>query len=282
MKKRVWIPIYILALIIIVLITYRLFFHPTRDGNNTLVLYGNVDIRQVDLGFRVEGRIDQMFVDEGDPLVAGQLIATLDTQPYQDEAKRAEANLATVQINLENATKLYQRRLDLYEAGAVSREDLEDSETVYKSLIAQELQAKAALGVALTRLHDTKVYAPVDGWVLTRVREPGAVVKVSDPVFTESVKTPVWIRAYVNEVNLGHIYPNMRARIYTDSHKNKVYNGHIGFISPVAEFTPKTVETTDLRTDLVYRLRVIVDAPDLALRQGMPVTVELLFDDKAR
>jgi HlyD family secretion protein len=67
----------------------------------------------------------------------------------------------------------------------------------------------------------------------------------------------------------------MPADVYTDSQPAKPYHGQIGFISPVAEFTPKNVETTELRTELVYRLRVIVNDPDNGLRQGMPVTVKL-------
>ena len=89
----------------------------------------------------------------------------------------------------------------------------------------------------------------------------------------------MWIRAFVSEEGLGLIYPGMPAEIYTDSRKDYAYQGHIGFISPVAEFTPKTVETTQLRTDLVYRLRIIVDNPDWGLRQGMPVTIKLSLRD---
>lgn len=281
MRKRIWVPIYILVLIVAALIMYRLVFYHDHDKDDVLILYGNVDIRQVDLSFRVQGRIEKMLVDEGDPLTPGQLIATLERQPYEDEARRAEANLTAIRVQLDNAEKLYERRLNLQEVGAVSREDFEDAEANYRTLIANEKQARADLGVALTNLSDTEMYVPNDGFVLTRVREVGAVVKVSDPVFVESLKSPVWIRAYVNEPNLGKIYPDMPAKIYTDSQK-KAYIGHIGFISPVAEFTPKTVETTELRTDLVYRLRIVVDAPDLALRQGMPITVELPLNPPKR
>ena len=81
------------------------------------------------------------------------------------------------------------------------------------------------------------------------------------------------MRTYVNELDLGRVQPGMTAGVRTDSARGKVYAGHVGFISPTAEFTPKTVETRELRTDLVYRLRIVVDNPDGGLRQGMPVTV---------
>lgn len=94
-------------------------------------------------------------------------------------------------------------------------------------------------------------------------------------MFTLTLTTPVWVRTYVNEPDLGFVQPGMAAAVTTDSAPGRPYRGHVGFISPTAEFTPKAVETRELRTDLVYRLRVIVDNPDGGLRQGMPVTVRL-------
>jgi HlyD family secretion protein len=88
-----------------------------------------------------------------------------------------------------------------------------------------------------------------------------------------ALSNPMWVRAYVSESDLGKVAPGMKVSIFTDSAPGNAYAGTIGYVSPVAEFTPKTVETPDLRTDLVYRLRVVVDHPDAALRQGMPVTV---------
>lgn len=80
-------------------------------------------------------------------------------------------------------------------------------------------------------------------------------------------------------MNLGRAVPGSHILIYTDGRPDKPYHGQIGFVSPTAEFTPKTVETEDLRTDLVYRLRIVVNDADDALRQGMPVT--LRFQDEA-
>ncbi len=117
--------------------------------------------------------------------------------------------------------------------------------------------------------------APSDGVILTRAREKGAIVSSGETVFTLTLASPVWVRTYVNEHDLGRIHPNMPATVTTDTAPDKKYPGRIGFISPVAEFTPKTVETRELRTNLVYRLRVLVENPDNGLRQGMPVTVTL-------
>lgn len=109
----------------------------------------------------------------------------------------------------------------------------------------------------------------------TRIVEPGAVVLPQTPVYTLALSDPVWARTYVSEPDLGRIHPGMKAKVFTDSAPGKAYEGWIGYISPVAEFTPKTVETREIRTSLVYRLRVYVKNPDDGLRQGMPVVIRL-------
>ncbi|WP_141678127.1 efflux RND transporter periplasmic adaptor subunit, partial [Rhizobium leguminosarum] len=138
---------------------------------------------------------------------------------------------------------------------------------------AQLKAAQATLASARTSLDDTELRAPNDGVILSRVRENGAIVSPADTVFVLSLTEPVWVRSYVAEPDLGRIHPGMKVSVASDTSPDKPYEGTIGFISPVAEFTPKSVETPELRTDLVYRLRIVIDKPGPDLRQGMPVTV---------
>ncbi len=116
--------------------------------------------------------------------------------------------------------------------------------------------------------------APNDGFILTRSREIGAIVQAGETVFTLTLTSPVWVRTYVNERDLGLVRPGMPASVTNDTAPDRSYSAEVGFISPIAEFTPKTVETREIRTNLVYRLRVVVDNPDGGLRQGMPVMVK--------
>lgn len=271
------IKVLLLALLIFAAVYGYLFFQQERE-KGVLTLFGNVDVRQVDIGFRVNGRVIDMPFQEGDFVETGALMATLDKQPYLDQYAQAKSSLQSTQTSLDNAASIFRRRQELISDGSISKEDYENTEANKNVLEANLKQAKAALGVALTNLRDTQVYAPSDGTILTRIREPGSVVLQSEPVYTLSLISPVWIRAFVSEPFLGVVYPGMPAEIFTDSRKDFVYKGHVGFISPVAEFTPKTVETRELRTDLVYRLRIIADNPDWGLRQGMPVTVKLKLD----
>lgn len=269
----------LICLLVVGSLTYFWYLKRELKHKNELVLYGNVDIRQVDLGFRVSGLVEKLFYDEGDEIAAGTLVGVLDKKIYEDQVNQARANVASVEANLANAKKVYQRRQGLIGSGSVSQEDLDDAQSNQSILEANLQQTLAALHVAEDNLFYTEMYAPTDGFILTRIREPGSVVRDGDPVTTLSIKSPVWVRAFVSEANLGKIYPNMQAEVYTDTPGSPIYRGHIGFISPVSEFTPKTVETTQLRTDLVYRLRVIVDNPDKMLRQGMPVTVKLQLEN---
>lgn len=265
----------IIIIFILILLGIFLYFR-THKRDDALVLYGNVDVRQVDLGFRVSGRVIEMPFQEGDLVTPGVLMGVLDKQPYADQVKQARATIDAINTNLINADKVLERRQALVGSGSVSKEDYDNSLASRDALAANLWEAKAALGVALTNLNDTEVFAPSEGTILTRIREPGTVVRAADPIYTVSVLSPVWIRAFVSEPQLGEIYPGMLAEVFTDTRNGIVYHGHIGFISPVAEFTPKTVETTQLRSDLVYRLRIIADNPDRYLKQGMPVTVRLL------
>ena len=94
-------------------------------------------------------------------------------------------------------------------------------------------QAEASVVESERRLVDSQLLAPSDGVVLTRAREPGAIVAAGDTVFAVTLSTPVWVRAYVDEADLGRIHPGMVAQVTSDSAPGKVYRARIGFIVKV-------------------------------------------------
>ncbi|HHS9668094.1 membrane anchor protein YbhG [Klebsiella quasipneumoniae] len=326
MKK----PVVVILLIVILLAALGggwWWYQSSRQ--QPLTLYGNVDIRTVNMSFRVGGRLASLTVDEGDSIRAGQTLGELDRAPYENALLQAQANVSTAQAQYDlmmagyrseeiaqaaaavnqaqaaydYAQNFYQRQLGLRASSAISANDLENArssrdqaQATLKSAqdklrqyragnrpqeIAQAKasleQAQAALTQAKLDLHDTVLTAPSDGTLMTRAVEPGTMLNAGGTVLTLSLTHPVWVRAYVDEKNLGQAQPGQAVLLYTDSRPDKPYHGKIGFVSPSAEFTPKTVETPDLRTDLVYRLRIVVTDADGALRQGMPVTVS--FDN---
>lgn len=291
-----------------------------------LVLYGNVDIREVAVAFRQPGRLLKSALEEGDAVKTGQVMGEIDPVLYHEALAAADAEVALASADLaklragyrpaevkragdiaaeadaayQKAESDYKRQKGLAADGIASARTLEAAKAArdqsaaalaaaLESLALQRegfrkediaagearLQAaEAARAQAKTRLDDTVLYAPADGTVLARVREPGSMVGSQEPVYTLSLGAPVYVRAYVSEPNLGRVAPGTRVSVRTDS-STKAYAGQIGFVSPRAEFTPKSVETTELRTDLVYRLRVVIADADSALRQGMPVTVRV-------
>ncbi|MCU0882281.1 MAG: HlyD family efflux transporter periplasmic adaptor subunit [Hyphomonadaceae bacterium] len=127
-------------------------------------------------------------------------------------------------------------------------------------------------------LDDTDLRAPSDGVILSRMAEPGALVQAGTPVVSLGLGAPVYVRAYVDAPNLGRVGPGTTLEVRSDT-SDTVWTGQVGFVSPRAEFTPKTVETEDLRTDLVYRIRIVIPGDGrqdgVTLLPGMPVTVRL-------
>ena len=301
-----------------------------RQPSDLLTLYGNVDIRQVDVGFRVGGRVTELFKEEGNAVKTGERLARLDAKPYEEVFDQAAAQLSMQEIELRKMVAGYRtedieqaratlngaqavyanaasnlRRVErLRQQNAVSQQSLDEARASYGDALSrrnaarEQLQlmesgyrsedverqkaaveaARAELARATTNLQDTELFAPQDGVVLTRVHEIGAVVQGGQTVYTVTLNNPVWIRAYVTQPNLGNIRPGQEVLLSIDATPDKTYRGRIGFISPTAEFTPKTVETKEVRNDLVFRFRVIADDPDNVMRQGMPVTVTLRKD----
>lgn len=322
MKKRIL--TFAIVLLIIGGAVFAWMQHTDQD-ENLLRLYGNVDIREVQLAFRQPGRVTQVLFDEGDFVAAGTRVATLDAQPYQEALAAARASVQVAQAELakmqhglrpqeitqaretlrqaqalaHRAERDYARARKLLPSKASSQQDVDSTRAARDQAVAGVKAAKAALSQAeegfrkediaaaeaqlaaalaardqaATALADTELFTPSDGTVIARIREPGSMVASQNAIYSLSLDHPVYVRAYISETVLGRIAPGTPVRVRSDSSK-KTYHGQVGFISPRAEFTPKTVETTELRTDLVYRLRIVVSDADPALRQGMPVTVE--------
>jgi HlyD family secretion protein len=317
----------IIALVVVATAVLAAYIYwPRVESGGDLTLYGNVDIREVQLGFRVAGRLQQMYFEEGDTIAAGDLLASLDAGPLEDGLALADANLAAARANLQRlqagsrSQEIEQARAMVAEASAIYenadneferqqelvKNDLSSQRTL-DNAVAQRDQAAAriranqqALGLAIegarsediaageaalaaaaahielarSKVDDTQLLAPSPGIILTRAREPGSILPVGAPVYSLSLTETTYVRAYVSEVAMGQVVPGTEVIVTTDS-SDKQYLGQVGFVSPRAEFTPKSVETPELRTDLVYRLRIVVSNPDTALRQGMPVTVQV-------
>ncbi|HEV2270164.1 MAG TPA: efflux RND transporter periplasmic adaptor subunit [Steroidobacteraceae bacterium] len=299
-------------------------------ASNEIVLYGNIDLREVDLAFNDSQRVASVLVREGDSVRKGQVLARLDTSRLQPQLAQAEAqaaaqravvdrlhhgsrpqeiaqaraNLALAQADGRQARDSYQRLEAVFDSSAgraVSRQELDDAKAQADVSDAKLAVSRKALQLALIgprkediaqaeatlegeeaqaallkqELADADLRAPLDAVVRSRIAEPGDMASPQKSALTLAITDPKWVRAYVSEADLGRVRTGMTATVAVDSFPGKRFEGWVGFISPEAEFTPKTVQTQELRSSLVYEIRVFVKDPGDLLRLGMPATVHL-------
>ena len=228
-----------------------------------------------------------------------QIVARLEHGSRPEEIQEARDKVKSLQAQVNDARITYERLQRMYVKKSIARQQVDDAQAKYLALqhqlqAAQQVLAlavkgpriediaaakaklhsqEAAVTLAKRKLEDAKVYAASDGVIQDRIMEPGDMTFPNAPVLTLARTNPIWVRAYVPEPDLGKIWQGMKATISTDSFPGKKYTGWVGYISPTAEFTPKNVESPELRTRLVYQVRVYACDSQGELRLGMPATV---------
>ena len=236
-----------------------------------------------------------------------QVVTRLRNGSRPEEIAQARANVEAARADTNNARQQYERvksAMEISAGRAVRQQDVDSAKWALQAAEAKLTVSQRALDLTLAgprkeeiaeaeaRLHaneaqlallrqqlaDAQLVAPVDAVVRTRVMEPGDMASPQKPVFTLAITDPKWVRAYVSEPDLGKVHSGMQASVMVDSFPDRRFDGWIGFVSPVAEFTPKTVQTEELRTSLVYEVRVFVKDPSDELRLGMPSSVYLTLE----
>jgi HlyD family secretion protein len=223
-----------------------------RDWERAQILYKDEDISTAqfdDFRARFEAaRAQQMQAKEQlDIVVEG---------PRKESINAARAQLERAQANLRlaEAARLELRRMQQERVGR--KADIQ--------------QASAQLAVNETQLRDTEIRAPMDGVVLVKAVEAGEVVAAGTTVVTLGDLSKPWLRAYINETNLGRVKLGTEVKVTTDSFPGKLYKGRIAFISSEAEFTPKQIQTHEERVKLVYRIKIELENPNGELKSNMP------------
>ncbi|MFA5902809.1 MAG: efflux RND transporter periplasmic adaptor subunit [Desulfobacula sp.] len=396
MKKRL--PLVILPLLIIAgILTFFIIFKEKSDPG-TLRVSGNIEATDVELGFKIAGRLEECLVNEGDAVSKGTVLARLENADQKIALSLAETNLdrtesvlaelvagsrpqeielsqarvlqarqalleltrgsraqeiesATSDLNtalaaeksakaqLTQAKEDFDRFSNLLKQNTVSQRDFDLNRTRYEVALntaeeaasrvnvarqnlslrkegprAEQIEkAKAALAqaeaeFALTKagprqekidqaktmvdeakeklnqakqqLSYTELFAPMDGVILSRSADPGEFLNPSTPVVTLGDIAHPWLRAYVNETDLGRIKLKDKVRVKTDSFPDKTYDGILSFISSQAEFTPKSVQTFEERVKLMFRIKIELSNPDQELKPGMPADAIILIPVK--
>lgn len=327
--KKIILPILLIAVIGIAV--YLVMHLKPKQEKGVLILSGNVEVTEMNLGFKSPGRIISLKTDEGDKVNPGQLLAEIDraeliaqTQQNQaslaetrdrlaelkagsrpQELEQAKSQVKYTEAELTKAAKDYQRAETLYQNGAIAAQQLDAARRTLDVASSQHRssqealslvkegprketiraaenrvrQAEASLQTLQERVKDTVLYAPSAGIIIKKNVELGETVSAGLPVFTLGDLEHPWIKVYVKEDKLGKVSLGQKASITVDSFPGKTFEGTITYISPEAEFTPKTIQTHEERVKLVYALKITLPNPEEALKPGMPADVRIKIQE---
>jgi len=295
--------------------------------SNQLTLSGNIEAHESLVSFKVQGRIVDLPVEEGQQVEQGALLARLEDADFRQRVRIDEANVgvresdlaltlagtrqqevrASQQAVIDAQADLDQKQLDndralqLFAKDEIAAQDRDQAATALKRAeaafraaqqryneavegsrkedvaIARANLAEANANLGLSRIDEsyTALRAPSAGVIAVREAELGEVVVPGSPVVTLDDLDHIWLRAYIAEPDLGRIHWGQDAAITTDSFPGRQFHGRISFISPDAEFTPKSVQTYAERVTLVYRIKIDIDNPHHELKPGMPADAHL-------
>jgi HlyD family secretion protein len=389
MKRKIIIPIIlIVALAVVAGVLWSGWLH--RDQGNRLMVSGNIELTQVDISFKVPGKLVERTVDEGAAVTKGMLIARIDRDQVDRQRSRDEAGLQSAQSQFQQTETVVQwQRATLENDIALKRAQIKEAQARLDELLAgsrpQEIQqsrsaaadaraqheqakldwdrgqelfknddiskaqfdqyrmrndssaaalhqaeerlalvvegprkeeieaaraqvatvqaalrvseanglelkrrqedvlahmaevnrARAQVDITQTQINDTSVYSPIDGVVLVKSAEVGEVLAAGTTVVSIGDLNHPWLRAYVNETDLGRVKLGATAKLTIDSYPGRTYTGRVSFIASEAEFTPKQIQTREERVKLVYRIKIDVDNPKHELKSNMPVDAEI-------
>lgn len=221
-----------------------------------------------------------------------------------EEIAQAQAKFNQTKADFEKLEVDYKRQKELYDQQVISTREYDVSFAAYEVAKARKIeaeeyltllqkgtrverivqaearvkQAQETLAIAETRLGYATIYSPLNGWVLSKNIEPGEYVSPGTPIVTIGNLNDVWLRAYIDETELGKVKLGQKVAVKTDTYPDKVYDGTIVFISSEAEFTPKNVQTEKLRVKLVYRIKIDLPNPNMELKPGMPADGTISLD----
>lgn len=280
------------------------------NGNHgTITASGTIEGTDVDIATEVMGKVRELRVDEGSRVAAGDTLVIIDDTEYQIQLRQAVANLESfaaqyrltvegsrkedvvqAEANFKNAESDYLRMKDLLASQTVSQKQYDDAYTRYVS--AQQTFAKLRTGsrqeeivnarvrrdyaeaqvdLLKKKVRDCYILAPSGGTVTLKGVEPGELVTVGSNLLRLTQLDTVKLTIYIAEGDLGKVRLGQKTEVQIDAYgKGRSFDGIVTYISPVAEFTPKNVQTKEERTKLVFGVKIEVQNRDGALKPGLP------------
>ena len=251
----------------------------TRDQEG-LVLSGNVEVTEVDVGFKISGRVQSLYTDEGEKVARGDRIAALDSDELESVVTQNRASVQNAEAQYEKTQKDLERYTVLYRDGVISTQQMDSAKAANDVAVSQLRLSRASLKTAEVRFRDTVIYAPLNGVVIKKNVEEGETVGAGTAVFTIGDLENPWIKVYVKEDKLGLVKLGQKAEIRVDTYPLKSYEGTVTYISSEAEFTPKNVQTQEERVKLVFGVKVSVKNQNDELKPGMPADVRITSKER--
>ncbi|MDD5116148.1 MAG: efflux RND transporter periplasmic adaptor subunit [Candidatus Omnitrophica bacterium] len=276
MKKKIKPAIFILVILVVCGIAAAYFWKTHDRSRGMIKVSGNIEGDDVRLSFRVQGQIIELLTDEGKVVKAGETVARLNTDELVKIRDNAEGSLRAAEHQYALDKLDYERAENLFKAGAIPMQQRDAAKTLADADKANIEALNASFELAKTRLGFAELISPLNGYVLVKSSLAGEVVQIGAPVFTVIDLNSIWVTAYINETDLGRVKLDQEAYIVTDTYPGKRYKGRVSFISSEAEFTPKTIQTTEERVKLVYRIKVMADNSSLELKPGMPADAYII------
>lgn len=289
------------------------FFGCGKNNNATVVSTGTIEATDVIVSAQAGGIVGRLFVEEGAAVHAGDTLLIIDDVDWRFQDHQAAAgfvmaesqyqlavkgsrveDIVQSEANYRNAESDLKRIEELWQTKSVTEKQLDDARTRFT--VAQQTwektkrgsrpeeidlargrrdQAKAQMSSLKKKLEDCIVRAPISGIVTKRFIEAGELVGSGASLIRLDDLSSLDITIYVPEADLPKIVLGQSASVQVDAFQSRTFEGHVIFISPIAEFTPKNIQTNDERTKLVFAVKIKVLNPDGTLKAGIPADVTL-------
>jgi HlyD family secretion protein len=285
-----------------------------RDPD-TITASGTIEGTDVTIAAEVAGKVMTRRVDEGSRVNRGDTLLTIDDTDYKIQLRQALANaqaseaqftmtkvgprkedIAQAEIAYRHAEENFRRMEGLIDSHAVTQSQYDDARAQYiatqqayekqihgsrpeeiETARARRDQAEAQVDQLRKKVHDCTILSPTTGVVTLKSVEPGEYVTVGASLLRITYLDTVKLTIYVGETQLGNVRLGQKAKIAIDTYKDRTFDGDVSYISQVAEFTPKNVQTTEERSKLVFAVKIELHNPDGILKPGMPADATLLL-----
>jgi HlyD family secretion protein len=276
---------------------------------------GRLEAKQVDIAAKYQGRIAEVLADEGDTVESGQIVARMDTQPLQaqlrnaeakireevDNRRTAQAEVVVKQAEFSYAEKQYNRSKGLVTRGAVSEQErdvdlarMQASKAALLGAQAQAVRTQSAIDAAnaeaerlRAEIEDSVLKAPIRGRVQSRLAEPGEVLPAGGKVLALVDLSDVYMYLFLPEPIAGKVALGSEARLVLDAAPEYPIRASVSYVSPEAQFTPKSVETAEERHNLTFRVKLQLDRNRLRefepyVKVGIPGMGYVRYDNSAQ